>query len=534
MARIDRLEENHKRTIQYASVVGKDFSYKLLKELMETGDELQDYLSYLKGSELVYEKSIFPDLEYRFKHSLTQEVAYNSLLIKRRKELHGKIGEIIEDLYGDKLEENYELLAYHYGKSPRDEKAVDFMILAGDKSEKIYSPEDALAYYEEALTKLDKLPDVRSNKVQMVDLFIKRARVMRLLGRFKEHIKTLEKNLSIVEDIGDKNRLAEYYFKMGFYYSVMGDIEDSIKYCTKAIELSEVIKNERIIGVALARQGYNYWYKGEFKKAISIIRKGIKILEKLGDHYWVARSFQILGACYWQMGDWDNSINYMQKLLKKSEEMSDNNLMVLALWSASMPHIDKGEWDIAINYCERCLEMSPPPVFATFATGFLGIAYYKGGQLKKGIDCMEKAIFQTRSFGLKQQEVICSVNLGEAYLSISERERALETIKSALENSKKSGFRNMKGMALRVLGEIYGASEFHKAKKYIEDSINIHKKVGAKNALAKSYLSLGKLYKEKGERVKARKYVTQALKLFEKLGTLHEPEKAREVLKDLR
>ncbi len=177
------------------------------------------------------------------------------------------------------------------------------------------------------------------------------------------------------------------------------------------------------------------------------------------------------------MGDWDISINYMQKLLKKSEEMSDNNLMVLALWSASMPHIDKGEWDIAINYCERCLEMSPPPLFAVFATGFLGIAYYKGGQLKKGIDYMEKAIYQTKSFGLKQQEVICAVQLGEAYLSICERDRALETIKGALEISKKSGFRHMEGMALRVLGEIYGLTDFNKGKQNIEESIKIHKKV---------------------------------------------------------
>jgi len=112
-ARIDRLEENNKRTLQYASVIGKEFSYKLLKELMEIGDELQNYLTDLKGSELIYEKSIFPDLEYRFKHSLTMEVAYNSLLMKRRKEFHGIVGEIIEDLYEDKLEENYELLAYY-------------------------------------------------------------------------------------------------------------------------------------------------------------------------------------------------------------------------------------------------------------------------------------------------------------------------------------------------------------------------------------------------------------------------------------
>ncbi len=534
MARIDRLEESHKSTLQFASVIGRDFNYKLLKELMEVGEELQDYLTKLKSLELVYERSLFPDPEYRFKHTLTQEVAYNSVLIRRRKELHGKIGEIMEDLYGDKLEENYELLAYHYGRSPRDEKAVDYLVLAGDKSAKIYSPEDAIAYYEEALKKLDNLPDTRSNKEKRVDIFIKQARVMRLMGRFKEYIKTLEKHLPIVEELGDKNRLAEYYFKMGFYYSVMGELSDSIKYLANSIKLAQVTKNERIIGLASARQGYNYWYKGEFKKGIPIIKKGIKILEKLGDDYWLARSFQPLGACYWQLGDWDNSINCMQKLLKKSEELSDNNLMVLANWSAALPHLEKGEWDIAIKYCEKSLEMSPPPVFAAFATGFLGTAYYRSGQLKKGIDCMEKAIQQSKSFGLKQQEAICTVSLAEAYLSIGERERAQETIKSALDISTKAGFKHIEAMALRVSGEIYGSSNFHKAKKHIEDSITIFRKIGAKNELAKSYFSLGRLYKEKGEKTKAKKYVTQALTIFEKLGTLHEPEKAREILRDVK
>jgi class 3 adenylate cyclase/tetratricopeptide (TPR) repeat protein len=527
-------EESHKSTLQFASVIGRDFNYKLLKELMEVGEELQDYLTKLKSLELIYEKSLFPDPEYRFKHTLTQEVAYNSFLIKRRKELHGKIGEIIEDLYWDKLEENYELLAYHYGRSPRHEKAVDYLVLAGDKSANIYSPEDAIAYYEEALKKLDNLPDTRSNKEKRVDIFIKQARVMRLMGRFKEHIKTLETNLPIVEELGDNDRLAEYYFKMGFYYSVMGELADSIKYLTNSIKLAQVIKNERIIGLALARLGGSYWHKGEFRKAIPIIRKGIKILEKLGDHYWLARAFQPLAACYWQMGEWDNSINCIQKLLKKSEETADNNLMIFALWSASMPHIDKGEWDIAIDYCERSLEMSPPPVFAAYAAGFLGIAYYKSGQLEKGIDCLEKSISQCKSFGLKQQEAICTVSLAEAYLSISKRERAQETIESALDVSTKAGFRHIEAMALRVLGDIYDPSDFHKAKKHIECGIKIFKKIGARNELAKSYLSLGRLYKEKGEKAKAKKYATQALNIFEKLGTLHEPEKAREILNELK
>ncbi|MGB7292191.1 MAG: adenylate/guanylate cyclase domain-containing protein [Thermodesulfobacteriota bacterium] len=533
MARIDRLKENHKRTIQYASVIGRMFSYKLLKETMEIGDELLNYLNDLKGLELVYERGIFPELEYRFKHSLTQDVAYNSLLIKKRKELHGKIGEIIEDLYGDKLEENYELLGYHYGRSTRDEKAVDYLTLAGDKSAKIYSSEDAIGYYEEALTKLDNMPDSRINKEKRVDIFIKQARVMRLLGRFKEHIKTLEENLPIVEELGDQDRLAEYYFKMGFYYSVMGSTEDAIKYCTKSIELAELTKNERIIGLASVPQGYNYWYKGESKKAIPIVKKGVRILEKLGDHYWLGMSFQAIGACYWHTGDWDKSINYMQKLLKKSEEVSDVNLLSLAYWSIGRTHLDKGEWDVGIDYCKKCLDTSPTPLFAVFGLGFLGYGYCKKGEWERGIKDLEKAIQQSRDFGLGHQQAQFSAFLAEAYLSIDERDKALERIKSTLEISKESGFRHLEGMAYRVLGEIYGGTDFNKAKNYIEDSIRILKEIGAKNELAKSYLSLGRLYKEKGEKDKAKKYATQALHIFEKLGTLHEPEKAREALAEL-
>lgn len=486
MARIDRLDENLKGTLQYASAIGRDFSYKLLKELMEVGEELQDYLTQLKGLELVYEKSLFPDLEYRFKHTLTQEVAYNSLLIKKRKELHGKIGEIIEDLYGDKLEENYELLAYHYGKSTKDDKAVDYLILAGDKSAKIYSTEEATGYYEEALRRLDSLPDARANKEQRVDIFIKQARVMRLMGRFKEHIKTLEKNLPIVEELGDKNRLAEYYFKMGFYYSVMGDLEDAIKYCTKSLELAEIANNERIIGLASLRLGFSYWYKSEFSKAIPLVKKSIKILEKLGD-IWVGRAFQTLGMCHWAMGDLDKSIECMETFLRKSEEVSDVNLLSLAYWSIAWPLLDKGEWDVGIDYCKKCLDISPAPLFSVFGTGYLGYGYYKKGELEKAIEYLEKAIQQSKDFGLGHQQANFSAYLAEAYLSANNKDKALEVVNNILGTIRDSGYRFWEGAYYRILGEICDKTEFKKAKKYIEDSIKIFKKVGAKNELAKSY-----------------------------------------------
>jgi predicted ATPase len=113
-ARMDRLDDNLKRTLQVASVIGRDFAFRILQAITGMREELKSYLLNLQGLELIYEKRLFPELEYIFKHALTQEVAYSSLLLKKRKDLHEKIGQAIEKIYPERLEEFYEMLAYHY------------------------------------------------------------------------------------------------------------------------------------------------------------------------------------------------------------------------------------------------------------------------------------------------------------------------------------------------------------------------------------------------------------------------------------
>jgi class 3 adenylate cyclase/tetratricopeptide (TPR) repeat protein len=149
-ARIDRLSGDLKRTIQVASVIGRDFAFRILKSIIELGDDLRSRLNDLVGLEILYEKVLFPELEYIFKHALTQEVAYESLLKQRRREIHGRIARAIEELYADRLEENYELLAHHYEQSGDGEKAVEYLILAGEKSNKNKAAQDACLFFKKA------------------------------------------------------------------------------------------------------------------------------------------------------------------------------------------------------------------------------------------------------------------------------------------------------------------------------------------------------------------------------------------------
>ena len=150
-ARMDRLSEDLKQTMQVASVIGRDFAFRILKSIMELGEELRGRLTSLVGLEILYEKTLYPELEYIFKHALTQEVAYESLLKKRRQEIHCRIAQTIEELYADRLPEHYELLAYHYARSGQVEKAIEYLLLAGEKSNQSMAAQAACGFFRHAL-----------------------------------------------------------------------------------------------------------------------------------------------------------------------------------------------------------------------------------------------------------------------------------------------------------------------------------------------------------------------------------------------
>ena len=153
-ARMDRLEDNLKRTMQVASVIGRDFAYRVLQSITGMREELKSCLLNLQGLEFIFEKSLFPELEYIFKHALIQEVAYNSLLQKRRREIHEKIGMAIEQISRNRLEEFYEMLAYHYLKASNHMKAYQYLVQAGDAAARLYAYAESRLHYAMALEAL--------------------------------------------------------------------------------------------------------------------------------------------------------------------------------------------------------------------------------------------------------------------------------------------------------------------------------------------------------------------------------------------
>jgi len=151
MARIDRLAEAPKKTLQLASVIGREFTRRLLDRISNIRGETERFLRELKGIELIYEKSLFPELAYMFKHALTHDVAYNSLLVQRRKELHHLIAMAVEELYADRLTDQYEVLAHHFSKAEDWPRALDYLMKAAEKAAQGFATREALGLYQQAL-----------------------------------------------------------------------------------------------------------------------------------------------------------------------------------------------------------------------------------------------------------------------------------------------------------------------------------------------------------------------------------------------
>src|SRR3989454_8992955 len=202
-ARIDRLAEAPKRTLQLAAVIGREFTRRLVDRLAEIRERTGDFLRELTVLELIHERRVFPELAYMFKHALTQDVAYASLLVQRRKELHRLVGLAIEELYTDRLPEHYEVLAHHFSRAQDWGRALDYLLKAAEKATKAFGVRQALHLYGEALEVADRLGE-RIPVATVMAIHRARADLFFGIGDFARSREAAEALVELARPIGDR------------------------------------------------------------------------------------------------------------------------------------------------------------------------------------------------------------------------------------------------------------------------------------------------------------------------------------------
>jgi predicted ATPase len=270
-ARIDRVEENLKGIMQVASVIGKEFAFWILQVISGMAEDLKAHLINLQGLEFIYEKSLFPELEYIFKHALTQEVVYGSLLVRRRKEIHGRIAEAIESLYAERLAEFYDALAYHYGRSDNGEKAVDYLYRAMQRAFTLNAIEQAKNFFDEAMRILDGLPETQLNQRRRVALLVENQGYLFMqLFKMPEFDDLLKRYHSTAVGLGDPLLLGSLLSCVGFCQWWFGKLDDAIATSLNAVEALETSGHAAEVGHCYMRLQWCYMTRGDFEKAIAV------------------------------------------------------------------------------------------------------------------------------------------------------------------------------------------------------------------------------------------------------------------------
>jgi adenylate cyclase len=241
-ARIDRLPADEKELLQTLAVMGKEFRLALVKRVAgKPDDELQRMLADLQLGEFIYEQPAFPDIEYTFKHALTQEVAYNSLLAERRKLLHERAGAALEAMFPEQLEDHLSELAHHYGRSDNVAKAVDYLRRASEQAVERSAYSEAAADLKAAIALAGRLPEGPDRLRIELALHITEGSVATVLHGIgsQERERAFERVCEISERLGDTTSLLRGSIFLSFLYIARGEPVRSREICSRHLELAE-------------------------------------------------------------------------------------------------------------------------------------------------------------------------------------------------------------------------------------------------------------------------------------------------------
>jgi len=559
-ARVDRLENKVKRILQEASVIGRAFLYELLKRITEFKEEVDTHITSLERLDLVRARSLYPNLEYIFKHALTQEVVYGGLLKKERREIHRSIGAVIEEVFRDRLSEFYEALAYHFSQGGSLHKAVYYLMKSGEKGLNKYALEEAHKSFREAYRLLSAKADrSKAEDDLLIDVLLKWSIAFYYRGDFAELTGLLTSHKDLVESAGDRTRLGMYCASLGFALRCREEFNESYQVLRKALDIGEGIHSPQVIGYACSQLGWTCAELGLLDEAVHFGDRAREICAQVeSDYFLFCISLFGLAQAYWYRGDSKKAMDVGKALLEFGTRNSHIRSMVCGHWSMGHSHFIRGDFPSAAECYKQAVEISVDPYYSQIPRTLLGYTYVSNRQFDKAEEVLNEVQRFSEKFGAEiigtaAHGLLGMVLTGTGHLSHGV-ERLEDVRKTFFEKNRRclyAASENTLGrvyfeiahgtapkdpwMIARNLGFLAKTVPFasRKAERYFTRAADAAKDIGANSILAQSYLNLGLLHKAKARKEKARGFLDEAISLFEKCEADVYLKQAREVLASL-
>ena len=531
--RMDRLEENLKRTMQVASVIGREFAFRVLQTISGMHEEIKAYLQKLQSLELIYEKTLFPELEYIFKHALTQEVAYNSVLLSRRKKIHENIGKAIEELYQHRLEEYYEMLAYHYSRSDNNDKAYHYLKLSGDKTRAGYANWEALRFYGEAIEVLDKMPPTEANKRERIEARLSMATPAMFLSYPGDTLNIIKAGVKMSREVGDERSLAKLDGTLAHAYAIKGEPSLSIGHAEKCFKRAQKIHDLDLMAPVARDLTSAYMFAGELQKAVPIFSTVIPLIERLDKR---SESFGrpasvytflcgLAGLIMGFLGSFNEAKTLCEKAIGNARQNDNIYELAYSEFSYGVTAMQKGDGQLTIEHLQKCIDYLEQSQMATLmdpTLACLGLGHIYQRQLEKAKNFADQAIVAAcKPEAASGNAILTQSVLAMVYSELGDLEKAHSCATEAVKISKERKVGTWEGSANFVYGLVLarmGKQRLEEAEECIDRALLILNEYGLKPWLANALITLGEIYARSGQIKKAIEASGKAREMFREMG----------------
>jgi len=524
--------------------------------------QIDQSLRSLERLDLIRARTLQPDLEYIFKHALTQEVVYNGLLKKERRAIHGRIGQVMEQLFHDRLPEFYETLAFHFKQGESNLKAVEYLMKSAQKSVRRYAVEEAHKYYMEAFDILSNKADMTPKEKELiVDLLIKWSVVFYHRGDWSGLDKILSAHIDLAESIDDKARLGMFYAWLGFIIAgARGKPNDSYQYLNRALQLGEEIGNQQVIGYACTWLNWTCTDLGRLDEAIHFGEKAQEIAKILElDHYLFFKSLAGLGQTYWARGESKKNHEIGRILLDYGKSHSNIRSIVVGHIYTGCGSLSAGNFTLAVDCFKKAVRAAADPFYSHWGRIFLGTAYVLIGQIREAEESLQEVVSYCENYGCEYMRPFASGFLGIVMIQKGQWSKGLKMIEEARQSSLEKERKVLHALLENILGKVYlqisqreGSKSLsilfkdigfllknvpfasQKAETHFNKAIEVAKEIGVNGILAEAYLNLGLLQKLKGKTNEARKCILNSIQLYEECEAELYLEEAYEALESIK
>ena len=528
-ARIDRLAPDDKRLLQAAAVIGKDVPFALLQAIADVPEEdLHRGLAHLQAAEFLYEMSLFPDLGYTFKHPLTHEVAYGSLLQERRRALHVRVVTAIENLYPERLAEHVERLAHHALRSQVWDRASAYLRQAGARAAERSAHRAAVDYLEQALVALEHLPDTRDTLACALDVrFDLHASLFPLAeyGRMRGHMEVAEQ---VAVALGDRYRLARALSLLCPALRLANEKRRSAEVGRRALAIAVEVGDQRLVEDTSFRLGQTYTSLGDHRGAEPFYRRNITPLP-INLTPEAARALPLfasnarawLATSLTQLGRFDEGLTLGADALRVAQALDDKFRLIIAHSHLGWLHLHRGTLTDSVRHLEQAVALGRSWDISDTARGSavgLATAYAHLGRIEEALEYIGPRL-----------GYFSPLRCGEIYFLAGQREKALEAAAQALTSSQQAEERGLEGWALYLLATIRANGDLRdwdQGEEHFRAALTRAKELSMRPLVAHCHLGLGKLYRRTGDAAKAQEHLTTATAMYREMGMSFWLEKA--------